>query len=116
VEVPREVIEIVREALATVIMNEEVDAVAVLLSVTRTETVDCPAAVGVPEIVAVFPEPESDSPLGSDPESRVKVFPPDPPEEVIEREYETPLVALNPDKGVVMVRVSEIVNERWEDA
>ena len=86
VEVPREVMEIEREALATVMTNDEVVAVAVLLSLTIRAIVDSPAAVGVPEIVAVLPDPESESPLGSDPEPRVKVLPPDPPEEVMERE------------------------------
>ena len=75
---------IVRESM--VMVKELVVAVAVLLSVTRTEMTEAPAAVGVPVIVAVSPRSMRVRPAGREPEARAKELLPDPPEGVRVRE------------------------------
>ena len=79
---PKVVIEIVCVALLTRIVKEDVVAVAVLLSVTRI-AIDCePGVVGVPEIAPV--EELRVRPPGRVPEASAKVFPPEPPDVLID--------------------------------
>ena len=54
----------------------------------------------------------SDSPVGSEPEESAKVFPPEPPDEEIDREKAELYVPLSPDDGVVIEMAAEIVKER----
>ncbi len=67
---------------STVMVKEEVLAVALLESVTCTRIVDEPAAVGVPLTVTVSLRSVRVSPLGSVPERSEKELLPEPPEGV----------------------------------
>ncbi len=75
---------IVMERVATVMVNELVVAVAVLLSVTRTVMAADVAAVGVPVIAPV--DELIVNPAGRVPDAMAKEFPPDPPAVDIESE------------------------------
>ena len=71
-------------ALFIVMLKLEVAALALLESVTVMVIAEVITWVGVPVIAPV--EELSVSPVGSAPEVRLKVFPPEPPDEEIARE------------------------------
>ena len=83
VDVPNEVIEIVREPFATVIVKFDVVAVALFISVTLIARVDDPTVVGVPEMTPVAEA--SESPAGNEPEETAKERGVAPPEATSER-------------------------------
>ena len=74
----------VMERFVTVMVKEDVVAVAVLESVTRAVSALDVSTVGVPEMTPV--EELSVRPGGSVPVGREKDFPPDPPEETSDSE------------------------------
>ena len=80
VTAPASAREIVGVSRATAMLKLEVDAVAELLSVTVMTIAKFPAVDGVPEISP--DDALSERPEGNDPLVNVKIFPPDPPDEV----------------------------------